>query len=355
MRVLRVIAVILHAALAFAALAGPLSAGEETERSRVDLLDGGTWVTAEQIAVAAGEGTARLAGLQIRLTPGWYTYWRNPGESGLPSNFDWSASKNVEHIEVLWPAPGIYTIPGSSFYGYKEEVILPLLVYPGDPSLPLSLAGNLDYAICNDELCVPRKVMLHIDIPASDVPEARPEKAKIWKYMQRVPPRDPSVHGLRIEAAESAAFEGTQTLTLLVSSREPIAHPLEVMIDAPVPLASGAAVPVYSADRHSAVVHVPLREPGPMPVLTGHDVYIVVRDGERLVGQYVNVTGVGSSARVSTMMDVRLPPPVSPAHPPPPAPMARPTGPVMTVMPPNRPVRSPDRPIHAPDRPTRSR
>ena len=54
---------------------------------------------------AQGEGGAWRAGIEIRLDPGWKTYWRTPGDSGLPPVFDWSRSANVADVVVLWPAP----------------------------------------------------------------------------------------------------------------------------------------------------------------------------------------------------------------------------------------------------------
>ncbi|MBO0715897.1 MAG: cytochrome C biogenesis protein, partial [Rhizobiales bacterium] len=45
------------------------------------------------------------AGIEIRLDPGWHTYWRDPGDSGAPPTFDFSSSENVKSVNVLWPAP----------------------------------------------------------------------------------------------------------------------------------------------------------------------------------------------------------------------------------------------------------
>src|SRR5215212_7303543 len=67
-----------------------------------------------RVRLVAGGGTAgsQLAGVQIELDAGFKTYWRTPGEAGLPPTFDWSKSANVEAIEVLWPAPSRFDDPG---------------------------------------------------------------------------------------------------------------------------------------------------------------------------------------------------------------------------------------------------
>ena len=53
------------------------------------------------------KGGEWLAGIEIALDPGFKTYWRNPGESGLPPRFDWSGSENVKSVDIRWPAPRV--------------------------------------------------------------------------------------------------------------------------------------------------------------------------------------------------------------------------------------------------------
>ncbi len=56
-------------------------------------------------AVNSGEGMLLRAGLEIRLDPGWKTYWRYPGDSGVPPTLDFAGSENVKSVTALWPAP----------------------------------------------------------------------------------------------------------------------------------------------------------------------------------------------------------------------------------------------------------
>lgn len=95
------------------------------------------------------------AGIEIRLQPGWKTYWRYPGDSGVPPRFDFAESDNVARVSVLWPAPQRFDDgAGGQSIGYKGHVILPVRVVPRDPAKPVTLRMSLDYAIC-DKLCVP--------------------------------------------------------------------------------------------------------------------------------------------------------------------------------------------------------
>lgn len=109
-----------------------------------------------RVRVLAGgqEGDRYLAGVEIALDPGFKTYWRNPGESGLPPRFDWSESENVADVEILWPAPQRHEDLGGVSYGYGHGIVLPMLVKPREQGKPVKLALTLDYGICKD-ICIP--------------------------------------------------------------------------------------------------------------------------------------------------------------------------------------------------------
>ncbi len=96
------------------------------------------------------------AGAEIKLQPGWKTYWRYPGDAGVPPMFDFAGSDNVKSATVLWPAPVRFEDGGGISIGYKGSVIFPLRVVPQDASKPVRLRLNLDYAVC-ESLCVPAK------------------------------------------------------------------------------------------------------------------------------------------------------------------------------------------------------
>jgi hypothetical protein len=94
------------------------------------------------------------AGVEIKLDPGWKTYWRYPGDSGVPPRFDFAQSVNVRSVKLLWPVPHHFVDEGGNSIGYKNDVIFPLQVVPQDPAKPVTLRLKIDYAIC-EKLCVP--------------------------------------------------------------------------------------------------------------------------------------------------------------------------------------------------------
>ena len=112
--------------------------------SAMRLVDGG---------MADNGGTERLIGVHITLKKNWKTYWRYPGDSGVPPSFDWSGSDNVASVDIRWPAPARFYDGYSHTVGYKDEVVFPVRVTPKDPAKPVVIRLDLDYAVCED-LCI---------------------------------------------------------------------------------------------------------------------------------------------------------------------------------------------------------
>jgi DsbC/DsbD-like thiol-disulfide interchange protein len=137
-------------ALSLVAASGAIAADDASSwdgdaRSAVRLIAGSS--------AASADSTIR-AGVELRLKPGWHTYWRYPGDAGVPPRFDFAGSENLRSVEVLWPAPQPIREQGLTAIGYARDVIWPLAVVPRDPGKPVLLRLQLDYAVC-ETLCVP--------------------------------------------------------------------------------------------------------------------------------------------------------------------------------------------------------
>jgi DsbC/DsbD-like thiol-disulfide interchange protein len=98
--------------------------------------------------------TTKSAGVEIRLAPGAKTYWRYPGDSGIPPHFDFAGSRNVKSVMVRWPAPQRLTDESGTTIGYKHDVVFPLEVVAEDAAKPVMLKLKLDYGVC-EKICVP--------------------------------------------------------------------------------------------------------------------------------------------------------------------------------------------------------
>ena len=134
--------------------------------------------------VAGSDTKIVRAGVEIKLDPGWKTYWRDPGDSGVPPKLDFAGSDNVKSVTVLWPAPERFPDgAGGNSIGYLDHVILPLRITPQDAKKQSSLKLKLGYDICSN-MCVPVESDLKLAINGDGAEEMAIEKAEI-----RVPRR----------------------------------------------------------------------------------------------------------------------------------------------------------------------
>lgn len=95
-----------------------------------------------------------VAGLELTLAPGWKTYWRAPGDAGIPPSFDWSRARNVDEVEVSWPTPEIHWQYGMRSIGYDGRVVIPLTVQPRRAGRDIRLRGRMHLGVCSD-VCMP--------------------------------------------------------------------------------------------------------------------------------------------------------------------------------------------------------
>src|ERR1700677_346079 len=115
-----------------------------------------------QARLIAGGGD--LAGFEIALSPGAITYWRDPGDAGLPPSLDFSGSDNVASVEPEFPAPKrLKKAHGGEGFGHDGGVVIPLRVKPRDPAKPATLKLNADFAVC-EKVCLPAKAHLELKL-----------------------------------------------------------------------------------------------------------------------------------------------------------------------------------------------
>jgi DsbC/DsbD-like thiol-disulfide interchange protein len=140
-----------------AAAAEDVSRWDGDFRSAVRLLAG---------SVAAGTAARLRAGIEIRLKSGWHTYWRYPGEAGVPPRLEFAGSENLKSVEIRWPAPQRIPEQGLIVIGYLHDLILPLDILRQDPAKPTKLRLKIEYAVC-EKLCVPAEGKAELLLPVS--------------------------------------------------------------------------------------------------------------------------------------------------------------------------------------------
>src|SRR5918998_4531854 len=127
-----------------------------------------------RLLLAAPEAGRIDGGIEILLDPGWYTYWRNPGEAGVPPVFDFSGSENVAAVEVLYPAPERFDDGASVSLVYKDEVVFPVEITPLDPSRPITLRVDASFGVCR-EVCIPTQTSSEVEAAPIPAPDALAE------------------------------------------------------------------------------------------------------------------------------------------------------------------------------------
>src|ERR1700735_335130 len=123
--------------------------------------------SAGRLLAGSRSGSVLLGGIAMQLQPGWKTYWRNPGDSGVPPRFDFSKSDNIEAVTVLWPAPTKFDDgAGGHSLGYHDQIVLPLRIVAKNADKPVTLRADVNYAVCA-KLCIP--VEANAELPFTSV------------------------------------------------------------------------------------------------------------------------------------------------------------------------------------------
>ena len=283
MRACRAILILLAVVLS----AGSVSAANGPWTTQL-IVDG---ANADARLLAAVDGTGDLAalpaGLQLRLPDGWKTYWRSPGDAGLPPVVDWSGSDNVAAVDFAWPAPHRFTLFGLDTFGYEGEVVFPLTVTPQRPGEAVALRGRADVLTCSD-VCVPLSFDLALDLPATAAMPDAGSANLIDRFASQVPKTD-GASGVAVTgaAADDAATAGV--LQVAATASEPFASP-DVFVEAGDFFAFAAPqVRLSDGGRRLSADLAVLQRPSDNAALVGSVVTVTLVDGPRAVESTLTV------------------------------------------------------------------
>src|SRR6204780_617490 len=171
-----------RAALGFAAtlLASSLAMEARAQDASPWLRDGHSAI---RLLAGSRSGAVLLGSIDFQLQPGWKTYWRPPGDSGVPPRFDFSKSDNIEAVTVLWPAPTKFDDgAGGHSLGYHDQIVLPLRIVAKNADKPVTLRADVNYAVCA-KLCIP--VEANAELPFTSV--ASTEDSALFAALDTVP------------------------------------------------------------------------------------------------------------------------------------------------------------------------
>ncbi|ATG48061.1 protein-disulfide reductase DsbD domain-containing protein [Celeribacter ethanolicus] len=146
----------------FLGLTAPALAQDPADMARIDILPG--WQM---------DNGHRMAAIRVQLAPGWHTYWRTPGETGIPPTFELSGSENLARMDLHWPVPELFSENGMWYLGYEHELILPIELIP-EGNGDIRLSGTMDLGVCKD-ICMPLQATLDATLTPGGPNGARAE------------------------------------------------------------------------------------------------------------------------------------------------------------------------------------
>jgi DsbC/DsbD-like thiol-disulfide interchange protein len=197
--------------------------------------------SAVRLLAGSRSGAVLLGGIAFQLEPGWKTYWRNPGDSGVPPRFDFSKSENIEAVTVLWPAPTKFDDgAGGHSMGYHNQVVLPLRIVAKSVDKPVTLRADINYAVC-EKLCIP--VQANAELAITSV--ASTEDSTLFAALDTVPKPanigDPNPLTIRDVKRDGKS-------AVLVDVVSPDAREVSLFVEGPTP---DWALPVPKLLEHS--------------------------------------------------------------------------------------------------------
>src|SRR4051812_11332120 len=126
--------------------------------------------------LAAQPGRPATVGLKLRMASEWHTYWKNPGDSGLPTRIQWVLPEGWKAGEIQWPYPKNLPVGPLMNYGYEDEVVLLTELTPPADARPGSypVKAKAEWLVCKD-ICIPEKGELDLAMPvAASTPAENP-------------------------------------------------------------------------------------------------------------------------------------------------------------------------------------
>ena len=254
------------------------------------------WGRAEMVEarlIAAVDGTGGGAtvalGLQVRLWPGWKTYWRSPGDAGLPPRIDWTGSRNLAGVDIAWPAPIRFSVFGLETFGYEGELVLPLTAHLTKPGEALALTATGELLVCHD-ICVPARFDLALALPAGPATPGA-EAGLIAGAVKKVP-GDGRAAGLALTAVRDASGPDGPAVTIEATAREPFATP-DLFLEGEAGQAFKPPELRLELGGRRLTARLALLPPPagapPLSSFTGHDLGVTLTDGTRSLEARVTV------------------------------------------------------------------
>ncbi|HZU89841.1 MAG TPA: protein-disulfide reductase DsbD domain-containing protein, partial [Stellaceae bacterium] len=254
---------------------------------------GAAHAAARLVTAAEATGSARhlAAGIEIRVAPGWHTYWRSPGDAGVAPRIDWRGSQNLARATLAWPAPRRFSLMGLDTIGYDGDVVLPVQVTLTRPGQPARLRAALDYAVCA-EICVPYHAALALALPAGPA-RTGPEAPLIARFAARVP--KPAAADIALRRAVFDDSGGRLELRLVLAGTGPPFAGPDLFVEGAAGVSFGRPAVELADHGREADLRVPVSG-AKLADLLGKPLTLTVVDGRRAAEFSATPTAEASAA-----------------------------------------------------------
>ena len=196
-------------------------------------------IAVELVSEATSVQPGRPLPVAVRLAPDphWHTYWRNPGDTGLPTEIRWTLPEGSEASPVHWPFPQRIEVGHLVNYGYDGEVLLLTDIHP-PPNLetgrPFQVVADVNWLVC-EEVCIPGEARLSLELPVRSAPTPADSRwqGHFEETRQQLPLVRPDwravfevAHGwLNLELdAQEPLFDGATALTWFPIDEDVVAY-----------------------------------------------------------------------------------------------------------------------------------
>ena len=209
-----------------------------------------------KVSLLAGGQAGDLwqAGIFVELEPDWKTYWRVPGDTGIPPQFDWTGSTNVDAIDVMFPVPSRFRDVTGEAIGYHDQVLFPVSIKPQKAGDIVHLQLNMFFAVCK-EICIPAKAKADLLLNSSS------SNPLLASWQERVPVADGT------SPVSAARFEMINNGPILVLTMARAAEDIFVETDTSAyfgqpqfdAVSGEARLPVWNVNDLAKLRNIPLK------------------------------------------------------------------------------------------------
>jgi len=252
-----------HAPVAAESLASDVVKTDQTEIRLISAVTGG------------GDLTGIPLGLEMRLQPGWKTYWRSPGDAGFPMTIDFQGSRNLAGADIAWPVPHRFQLFGLQTFGYKDQVVFPITAHPQVPGQPVSIRAHVHYLVC-ETICIPYDADLTLGIPAA--PADLGDDAALINRFRALVPTDGAASGLRL--TQLGVTRDGNLVADIASDSLPLIGP-DILIEGATDFEFGPPQVEIADDDLSARLVVPVKADPKAAKLKDTDLMLTITDDAR--------------------------------------------------------------------------